>query len=191
MAHNMSRRRLDEIQRQRTREDLAPYQANGWQLSADLSYEEVPTILGAWQRKQTATSHCRSPECSRRCDIDLRAAIDAGLAQERVIELVRHLRCSHWRGCAIKPPQLTYPRGVPLIAYITDRNALVEISCAKCSDRHAMPPRRVIDKLVQTQKGNSATGVNDIGSRIRGPCRKCGARQFTARYVWPNQTQTN
>ncbi len=186
MSHNLSRRRITELQHQQARQELAPYAAPGWELSADVTaYRETPTVLGAWQRKQKTTAGCRSHHCARRCDIDLKTAIDAGLAQENIIELVRYLRCNHWKGCGILPPQLAYPRGVPLIAYLTDPTVLVEICCAKCSNKTGLPSRRIIDKLVSYGRGNSATGINDLGARIRGPCRKCGTRCFTARYIWP------
>lgn len=146
--------------------------------------------MGHWQRGQTVLLRCAKRDCRRRVELDLRAAIDAGLGDRRIEDVLAVLTCRHWTGCAIKFEHATYPKGVPLISTLTHRDALVAIGCDACAARTLLPPLRVIERLIASGRGNAATGLIELAQKVRGPCRKCGGRRFTTTLIWPSTRPT-
>ncbi|MBV9079335.1 MAG: hypothetical protein JO048_17870 [Methylobacteriaceae bacterium] len=187
MGHNLSRRRLDEMERSRRLAELVPYLVPGWRLDpAQLRIVETDTVLGAYQRGQEFTLRCRRPDCSRRVALDLRAAIAAGFGDRPLAELIERLRCRHWSGCDLRETSASYPRGVPLVGYLGLPDMLVAIACIQCGQRLLLPPRAVIDRLKAARIGDGATGVRELGSVVRGPCRACRGMRFSSALVWPS-----
>lgn len=60
MAHNVSRERQEQIEREKRLAELKPFLVAGWQLDR-IKGEilEVPTILGHYQRGQQLLLRCR------------------------------------------------------------------------------------------------------------------------------------
>lgn len=157
----------------------------GWQLDRiKAQIAEIPTVLGHLQRGQQLLLRCQRKDCRRRCEVDLRSAIEAGLSDRPVKHLLEVLRCRHWDGCALDEYSAIYPNGVPLIAYLNHRDVLIAIACANCEARTLLPPREVIRRLRAAGRGDSNTGVHALAKAVRGPCRKCHHRQFTTDVVW-------
>ena len=186
VAHNISRRKREEIERRTRDQELRPYLVPGWTLDPLRgTFTPTKTVLGHFQRRQSVLFRCQRSDCRRRIELDLRSALDAGLGDKSMPDLLEMLRCRHWRGCDLTETSATYCDGVPLIALIGDAGTLIAIVCAKCNDRLLLPARAVIERLKKAGRGDGATGVIALGSKIRGPCRKCGGRSFKSAPIWP------
>jgi hypothetical protein len=191
MGHNLSRESQRRLERQQRAEALAKLLVPGWTLNIEATkFVEVPTLLGSWQRGQRILLRCAKRDCRRRVELDLRAAIDAGLGDRQVADILGVLTCRHWTGCALKFEHATYPKGVPLISTIEHRDVLIAVACDGCAARLLLPPIRVIERLIETGRGNAATGLLELGQKVRGPCRKCGGRRFTSALIWPDARGT-
>ena len=72
-------------------------------------------------------------------------------------------------------------QGVPLIAYATHApETRVEVACCACLLTIAYSPIEMIQRLLKSGRGDGNSGVHTLAERIRGPCRRCGGRQFSA-----------
>jgi DNA-directed RNA polymerase subunit RPC12/RpoP len=91
------------------------------------------------------------------------------------------LRCHHWNGCRLEEASSTYPKGVPLVAYLQEEDALIAIACNGCGTRLLLPAAEVIRRLKAAGRGDGATGVLELGTAVRGPCRRCGRPASTRR----------
>lgn len=190
MGANLSIESRRRIKRQQRAQELSKLLVPGWALNAEAtSFVEIPTLLGCWQRGQSILLRCAKRDCRRRVELDLRAAIDAGLGDRRVADVLTLLTCRHWSGCALKFEHATYPIGVPLISMLEHRDILIAIACNGCTARSLLPPLRVIERLIATGRGTAATGLIELAQKVRGPCRKCGGRRFSTTLVWPNAPQ--
>ena len=186
MGHNVSRSKQDEIRCSQRVAELKPFLVPGWQV--DLSRSEivdVKTVLGFYQRGQAVLLRCQRPDCRRRVELDLRAAVQAGHGDRTLPHLLHLLRCQHWSGCKLEEVSATYPKGVPLIGYLQHHDVLIAIACTGCEARLLLPPKAVIERLKQAGRGDGSTGVLELGLAVRGPCRKCGRQKFKADVVWP------
>lgn len=185
MAHNVSRERQEQIEREKRLAELKPFLVPGWQLDrTKAQIVEVPTVLGHYQRGQQLLLRCRREDCRRRVEANLRSAIEAGLGDRPVTYLLEPLRCGQWDGCALVEVSATYPEGVPLVGFLAHRDALIAIACAHCGTRSLLPPREVIRKLEALKRGNGNTGLLALARAVRGPCRQCHRRQFVTGIVW-------
>lgn len=186
MGANISLELRRRLERQERAKELSKLLVPGWTLNYDATgFIDAPTVLGHWQRGQTVLLRCSKRDCRRRVELDLRAAVDSGLGDRTLAQIVALLGCRHWTGCALGFQHATYPEGVPLISVLAHPDALVAIACDGCAARTLLPPRRVIERLLATGRGNGATGILELGRKVRGPCRKCSGRRFTSVLVWP------
>jgi hypothetical protein len=185
VAHNTSLEKQQSIARDWRVAELRPFLEPGWRIDRLRGeIEEVPTVLGHYQRGQQLVLRCKLPDCTRRAEVDLRAAIEAGLGERPIKQLLEHLRCGHWRGCALDQASAIYPGGVPLLAYLRHPNAMVAIACNGCGARMLLTPRDVILRLKASGRGDGNTGILTLAKAVRGPCQRCHRRQFTTEVVW-------
>ena len=188
MGHNISHRKQEEIERSRRVAELTSYLVPGWRIDATHTrIVPVETVLGAHHRGQLVLLRCRRTDCRRRVEIDLRSAVQAGFGDRPIAWLVQSLRCQHWNGCQLEEASCTYPRGVPLVAYLQHDDVLVAITCAHCRTRWLLPPRRIIAGLKAAGRGDGASGILEMGTKIRGPCRRCHRSGFEAEVIWPKR----
>ena len=186
MGANLSLESRHRLERQERAKELSKLLVPGWTLNAAATgFVDVPSVLGHWQRGQSVLLRCSKWDCRRRVELDLRTAVDAGLGDRTLPEIVALLGCRHWSGCALSLQHATYSEGVPLISVLAHPNALISVACDGCAARTLLPPRRVIERLLATGRGNGATGIFELGRKVRGPCRKCSGRRFTSTIVWP------
>ena len=191
MSHNVSRGKKDQVEFSRRLAELTPLLVPGWQLdSGRLQIVAVKTVLGFHQRGQQMLLRCRRTDCHRRVEIDFREAVQAGKGDWPPNHLLHVLRCGHWAGCKLQEVSATYPNGVPLVGLITKADVLIAIICESCAARLLLPPCAVIARLKQAKRGDGSTGVLELGKRVRGPCRKCGAGRFRSELVWSKAAGT-
>jgi hypothetical protein len=191
VSHNTSRSKRGRIDSNRRLAELKPLLVPGWQIDpAKLEIIAVPTVLGFCQRGQEMLLRCRRPDCHRRVEIDFREAVQAGKGDWPPSHLIHILRCGHWAGCKLYEVSSTYPNGVPLIGLLAQADVLIAIVCEACAARLLLPPQAVIVRLKQAGRGDGSTGVLEVGKRVRGPCRKCGAGRFMSELVWPKAPGT-
>lgn len=184
MSANISRARQDEMQRAKRLAELKPLLVPGWQINpSDFRVIATMTVLGFHQRGQEMLLKCRRRDCHRRVEIDFRAAIQAGRGGQSPQRLLHELRCGHWDGCKLEEVSATYPNGVPLVAYLNDKDVLIAILCEQCPARLLLPPTAVIERLRQAGRGDGSTGVLELGRKIRGPCRQCGGQKFRSELI--------
>ncbi len=182
MAHNQSRQKRDEAARAARAKALAPFLEPGWRIDRIRGeIVAIDTVLASYQRGQTLLLWCRRADCRRRCEVDLKAAIKAGLGERPLRDVIGALRCQHWEGCAIEENGLVYPGGVPIVHYLNDDDAMIGIECTNCRKRTLLAPAEVIRRLKESRGGDGNTGIIALGKVIRGPCRKCGASEFATR----------
>ena len=82
MSANVSRQRQAELLRKQRAERLRPFLEAGWRI--DLIRGEIvaiDTVLASYQRGQTLLLWCRRADCRRRCEVDLKSAIKAGMGE--------------------------------------------------------------------------------------------------------------
>ena len=186
MGHNLSRERQDKLERDAQIAELQPLLVPGWTISSrSARIVEIKTVLGARQRGQVILLRCAAHDCRRRIEVDLDAAIGAGHADRAPEDLARLLACHHWGGCRLALATATYPHGVPLLAML-DSRALIAVTCVACGARLVLPPREMIARLAAAGRGDGATGLFSIGTRVRGPCRRCGRREFVSSILRPD-----
>lgn len=164
--------------------DLVRHAVPGWQVA--LGPERLvadATLLGALQRAQILVYRCERPDCGRRVQPDLDGLVRGGHGHLKPIELQRALACSHPLGCGLKLFSETYPQGVPLVAYLRDREAMVSVTCATCRHAVTRTVSETIDRLKAARRGDGSTGILELAGRIRGPCRRCGGMTFTTTVV--------
>ena len=189
MAHNISQERHEQIERARRVAALKPFLVPGWRIDqVKAEIVPVPTVLGHYQRGQQLLLRCRREGCRRRTEVDLRSAIEEGLGDRPVQHLVDLLRCRHWSGCALEEYSAVYPKGVPLVGYLSHPDVLIAITCEGCGARSLLPPREVILRLKAAGRGDGNTGILALATAVRGPCRKCHRSRFTTQIVWVNGT---
>ena len=185
MSHNVSRNKQVKTVHARQLAELKPLLTPGWQIDpSSLEVVPVATVLGFYQRGQEMLLRCRRLGCHRRVEVDFREAVHAGKGDWPPHHLVHALRCGHWSGCKLHEVSATYPNGVPLIGLVSKAEVLIAIICEACAARLLLPPIAVITRLKQANRGDGSTGVLELGKRVRGPCRKCGARRFRSELVW-------
>jgi hypothetical protein len=185
VSHNVSRGKQQEIELRRRIAALRPFLVPGWQIDSDRGrIVEVPTVLGCHQRGQQVLLKCSRPDCRRRIELDLKAAVHAGLADRPIMHLHQLLKCNHWSGCELAQASAIYPNGVPLVAYLQHEDVLISVSCTGCTSRLLLPPSEVIRRLQASGRGDGATGVLELGKAVRGPCRKCGQARFESQVLW-------
>lgn len=73
---------------------------------------------------------------------------------------------------------------MPLVGYLCDPGALIALRCEGCGPTLTRGVEETIARLIATRRGNGATGVLELGQRVRGPCRKCQGRRFASAVVW-------
>jgi DNA-directed RNA polymerase subunit RPC12/RpoP len=186
VAHNVSQRRREELDREQRRRELAAFLVPGWELDATgRKIVEIKTVLGFYQRGQGLLLRCSRVDCRRRVEVDFRAAVEAGLGDKPISVLIDALRCRHWRGCELGESSQVYPHGVPLVGFLDQPDVLVAIACRRCTARVLLRPRAMILKLKAAGRGDGSTGIKQLGELVRGPCRQCGARRFESEVVWP------
>lgn len=186
VGHNVSRTKQEQNERDRIAAELAQWLVPGWQVDRNrLQLVTIDTALGYLQRNQQVLLRCRKRGCHRRVELDLRGAVEEGHADKPLKQLIKILRCRHWAGCELEEVSAIYPEGVPLVSYINDQDTLVAVECEQCGTRVVLPPRKMIARLMRAGRGDGSTGILKLGSVIRGPCRKCGARRFRSETVEP------
>ncbi len=191
MGYNVSRNRRIEMVRRRRMAELEPYLVPGWQLDPDgLRIVTVDTALSFYQRGQELLLRCQRADCRRRVEVDVKQAMRAGLGDKPTAHLVELLRCRHWAECRLQQVSAIYPHGVPLVAYLDDEDVVIEVKCEKCGYRLLLPPEAMIDRLIKAGRGDGSTGIHSLGKAVRGPCRKCGGRQFKADVIRPKAPGT-
>lgn len=184
MGHHISQERRDAMECAQRVSDFAPYLVLGWRIyHRGYKIESINSVLGSYQRREEVLFRCKRDDCRRRVTPDLRAAIDAGLGDRALLDLVELLRCRHWSGCRLEHMSSTYPKGVPLVAYV-NQDAVVAIVCKECSVRTLLSPAVVIGRLKAAGRGDGSVGILELGERIRGPCKKCRGRHFETNIVW-------
>lgn len=191
MSANISRSRSQEMQREKRLAELKPFLVPGWQINpSSLQIVAVKTVLGFYQRGQEMLLKCRRRDCHRRVEVDFHAAVQAGKGSQSPQHLIHELLCGHWHGCGLEEVSAIYPKGVPLVSYLNDKDVLIAIACEQCPARLLLPPRTVIERLRQAERGDGSTGILELGRRVRGPCRQCGGRKFRSEVISANAPGT-
>ena len=185
VSHNVSRAKQDELERSSRLAGLQPYLVPGWRIDRE-SWRIVPveTVLGHFQRGQEMLLRCRRADCQRRLKVDFEAAVRAGLGERSIADLVAILKCGHWNGCRLEEVSAQYPRGVPLVSYLGHGDVLISIRCRACENNLLLRPAEVITRLKAAGRGDGSTGVIELATAIRGPCRKCGTSLFETNVLW-------
>lgn len=185
MGHNISRARQEAHAERQRLSRLARYIVPGWrlQLSPD-RIVPVPDLRGALQRGQRLLFRCERPDCGRRVEPDLEAIMRAGHGHHASGWLLELLQCRHPLGCRLKLSAETYPQGVPLVAYLGDPAALISLKCEGCGLTLTRGVEDTLDRLIAARRGDGSTGVLELGTRVRGPCRQCRGRRFSSAVVW-------
>lgn len=93
-------------------------------------------------------------------------------------ELGHWLRCQHPLGCQLKLDLQTYPRGLPLTSFVMREGTLIVVTCGGCRLAVSRSGKTMIDALRAAKRGGPGTGYGELKGLIRGPCRKCGGRDF-------------
>ncbi len=68
--------------------------------------------------------------------------------------------------------------------YLCDPEALVALRCEGCGLTMTRGVEETIMRLIATRRGSGATGVLELGQRVRGPCRRCNGRRFSSAVLW-------
>jgi len=159
----------------------------GWtvELTSPFGLHPVPTLAGARLRAEVLLFRCRRSDCGRRVQPDLEALVRGGFGHLSPGELGAELRCRHPLGCGLSLFSQTYPDGVPLIAYVQEPEVLIAVICTGCRHAVTRDAAATIARLRASRRGDGATGIAVLGSRVRGPCRKCGGRAFVAKVIRP------
>lgn len=162
----------------------------GWRL--ELSPERIvptPDLLGALQRGQKLLYRRERPDGGRRVEPDLDGLVRAGHGHQTPGWLTHLLQCRHPFGCRLKLSAETYPQGVPLVGYLCDPEALIALRCEGCGLTLARSVEETIKRLRAAKRGDGATGITELGRRVRGPCRRCKGSQFRAELRWTKGDQ--
>lgn len=185
MAHNVSRARQVSQAEDRAIAALAGYVAPGWRL--ELGPPRIvpdPGLLGCWRRRMALLYRCGRRDCGRRVEPDLEALVRSGHGHLTPAELGAALSCRHPLGCRLKLQAETYPGGVPLVGYLAHPGVLITVRCEGCDHALTLPPEAMIERLRAARRGGPETGVLELASRIRGPCRRCGGMAFESAVIW-------
>lgn len=182
MGANVSRAKQVSIAEDRRLGEVTRYGAPGWRLVLGKrpTFEADKSLMGFRQRGQSVLFRCNRRDCGRRVEPDLEALVRSGHGNLTTAHLHGALRCGHPLGCELAYPIETYPLGVPLIAFVGHDDVMITITCEGCQRAVTLPVGKMIDRLIATRRGDAATGINELGKRVRGPCRSCGGRAFTS-----------
>lgn len=180
MGHNVSRQQQDQIAADRRREQRKPLLAAGWTLTWDARFVPIPTAAGYRDRRQNYALRCDRAGCRRRYAFDFEAVVRAGYGERPVAELAHRLRCDHWDGCRLAVIDQTYPGGVPLLCLAQEGGTLVVVVCRGCGRRSPIAPEAAAERLKRLGLGDGGTGYLYMAGLVRGPCKACGGRAFTA-----------
>lgn len=187
MAHNVSRSRQLDRAEDEARAELMRHLVPGWTVTLHPPFriQAIATIMGAHLRGTELLMRCQRSDCGRRVQPELEGLVRGGFGHLSPAELCDHLSCRHPLGCRLTRPIETYPLGVPLVAYVSQPDHLIAVTCQGC--RHTVSRTAVdtIARLKAAGRGDGSTGVNDLSGRVRGPCRKCGGQAFSVELVRP------
>lgn len=188
MGHNVSRARQTDRAHDQARAEAARWLVPGWAVDVDPPFriQAIPTIMGAWLRGQVLVYRCLRSDCGRRVEPDLQGLVHAGFGHLKPGELREDLSCRHPLGCQLKLACETYPRGVPLITYVQQPDVLFAVACQGCGHTVSRTAADTIARLAASRRGDGSTGVNELASRVRGPCRRCGGRAFKSEVIRPS-----
>ncbi len=183
----MSRSKQTDRAEDKARAEVLRWLAPGWtvELTAPFRIRAVPTLAGALLRGQVLLFRCRRSGCGRRVQPDLEELTRGGFGHLSTGELGAQLTCSHPLGCRLSLFSETYPDGVPLIAYVQQPEILIAVRCKGCGHAVTGTAVHTITRLRRARRGDGSTGVLALASRVRGPCRKCGEREFEAEVIRP------
>lgn len=178
---NVSRSKQASLAENRRLGRLASYLVPGWRL--ELHPERIvpdPTLLGSLQRGQCLTYRCRRRDCGRRVEPDLEALVRTGQGHMSPGDLARLLTCRYPLGCELQLFSETYPASTPLVAHLGDASVLISVRCDGCGVTVTRGVAETIDRLRAARRGGPDTGINQVGRRVRGPCRACKGFRFTS-----------
>ena len=145
---------------------------NGERMVAD------DTPEGGLARGMVVLGGCRlRPECTRHVRLDLEQLSHRGLGRAPLAEVRRRYECHRLPHCEMSWIE-TYPEGVPLQAYVGDREVWLSVTCEACRASQVVTFERMIRALVASRRGDGNTGVRVIAQRLRRPCKACGALRW-------------
>ncbi len=141
------------------------------------------TVDGCASRGAAYLGSCKNTECSRRVKLDFMELSARGYGRTPIHEAQDRYRCYRRPVCDLFWVE-TYPRGVPLQAYVGDQVEL-EISCDACRLAKRFRPIQLIERFRSTELGDGNTGIMEAAKRIRGRCR-CGAQKWRMGVIRPD-----
>ncbi len=121
-------------------------------------------------------ARCDTGECRRRIGMNLDAWIEHGHGDSELRTLVAVYQCGQLR-CGLKFDPEYFPRGIPLQWYVASEDR-IEVRCASCGQLRLMTAEQLIAALVRRGTGTGNTGIVELSTRIRSPCRACGKQNW-------------
>jgi len=109
-------------------------------------------------------------------DMDLNAWIAEGHGDRELDDLLPDYRCAR-PGCRLRFDPEYFPKGLPLQCYVAGEER-IELRCASCTRVHIMTAEQMIASLVRRGIGTANTGIVELATRIRLPCRACGQQSW-------------
>lgn len=122
----------------------------------------------------------RAPTFERREQLEDRAVEAEWLLDASKRELAYRRDSARCRAMAGK----SFEPGVPLHLYRKDR-ANVLLICDACNLTRAFPLEDVIQRLKERGVGDENTGIRSVALHTRGPCPRCGKREWQTRPQFP------
>lgn len=119
---------------------------------------------------------CDTGECRRRINMDLDAWVEHGHGDSELGTLIAAYRCGQLR-CGLSFDPEYFPRGVPLQWYVASEDR-IEVRCASCGQLRFMTAEQLIAVLLRRGTGTGNTGIVELPTRIRSPCRACGKQNW-------------
>lgn len=147
----------------------------GWR-STGARIEPVKTPRGLLARGGMMRARCDTGECRRRIDMNLDSWIDHGHGDSELDTLIAAYLCGQLR-CGLKFDPEYFPRGIPLQHYV-GREERIEVLCASCGRLRPMTAEQLIAALLRRGLGTGNTGIVELSTKIRSPCRACGKQNW-------------
>lgn len=155
----------------------------GWLWNGERLVQD-DTVEGCIARGAAYNASCRNAECSRRLKLELEAWLSLGYGRAPIQEVQGLYPCRRKPKCDLFWNE-TYPKGVPLQAYVGDKDLEIGVMCGACGLAKRYTPARLIAQFDRSGRGDGNTGINEAAQRIRGAC-KCGVRKWSVDVIRPD-----
>ncbi len=155
----------------------------GWR-SAGARIDAVQTPRGLLARGGMMRARCDTGECRRRIDMDLNAWIEHGHGDSELSTLTAAYLCGQLR-CGLKFDPEYFPRGIPLQHFVGSEER-IEVLCTSCDRLRLMTAEQLIAALLRRGTGTGNTGIIELSTKIRSPCRACGKQNWKTSLRFPS-----